>query len=330
MDIQELFHSYRKEVGDFFDQINLLEVRNVLDALKSCKGLLVFTGVGKSGLVAQKIAATLTSTGTRALFLSPLEALHGDIGVVSSDDIVIAISKSGEADELLDMIPFVRKKGAKVLAFVSNPQSRLAASADTILMLPVQKELCPFNLAPTVSTTVQMILGDVLAIALMQERSFSMDQYALNHPSGSIGKKMTLKVEDLMIEGEALPLAGPNNRVIDILFELSDKRAGCILVLDEEMKLLGIFTDGDLRRSLQTHGHNLLEMPLNHVMTKAPKSISPETLAWEALYMMEGSRKNPIMVLPVVDKENRVLGLLKMHDILQSGLSLPVGSNTNS
>lgn len=320
MNIQELFHSYQESIDYFFEKVDTQQVQKVVEWFKDCKGLLVFSGVGKSGLVAQKIAATLTSTGTRAIFLSPLEALHGDIGVIGQDDLFIAMSKNGEAEELLQLIPFVRKKGAKVLAFVSNPQSKLARAADLVLQLPVHKELCPYNLAPTISTTVQMVLGDVLAIAMMQERSFSMDQYALNHPSGSIGKKLTLKVEDLMVKGAAIPVADPEDRVIDILVELSNKKAGCVLVLDKEGVLLGIFTDGDLRRSLQVHGEVLLQKKMRDVMTSGGRTIAPHSLAWEAMQVMEGNQKQPIMVLPVVDADRKVLGLLRMHDVLQSGL----------
>lgn len=320
MDIQELFHSYREEINRFLEAVDLQEVQEVLNAFKQCKGLLVFSGVGKSGLVAQKIATTMTSTGTRALFLSPLEAMHGDIGVLSKDDIFIAVSKSGETDEILHLLPFVRKKGSKVIAFVSSRNSSISKAADLTLTLPVDKELCPFNLAPTISTTAQLILGDVLAIALMRSAEFSLDQYALNHPSGSIGKRITLKVEDLMLKGDHVPRATPETRIIDALHELSSKRAGCLLVVNRENQLQGIFTDGDLRRALQKHGDALLQKPLEEVMTPKGRTIGPDVLAWEAMKTMESNQINPIMVLPVVDKNCKVLGLLKMHDILQSGL----------
>jgi arabinose-5-phosphate isomerase len=320
MDIQELFHSYRDGINHFFNGIDLQEVEEVLNAFKKCSGLLVFSGVGKSGLVAQKIATTMTSTGTRALFLSPVEAMHGDIGVVSANDLFIAVSKSGETEELLHLLPYVRNKGAKVIAFVSNPESRIAKGADITLTLPVEKELCPFNLAPTISTTAQLILGDVLAIALMKAAQFSLDQYAMNHPSGTIGKRITLKVEDLMLKGEHIPRAKAQTRIIDALHELSNKRAGCLLIVDDQEKLLGIFTDGDLRRALQKYGDALLQKPLEEVMTKEGRTIGPQVLAWEAMKIMEGSQKSPIMMMPVINENRRVLGLLKMHDIIQSGL----------
>lgn len=320
MDIQELFHSYREEINNFLNRIDLQEVKEVLHAFKNCSGLLVFSGVGKSGLVAQKIAATMTSTGTRALYLSPVEAMHGDIGVISANDLFIAVSNSGETEEILHLLPYVRNKGAKIIAFVSNPKSRIAKGADLTLTLPVEKELCPFNLAPTISTTAQLILGDVLAIALMHSSQFSLDQYAMNHPSGAIGKRITLKVEDLMLKGDHIPRAYPQTRIIDALHELSNKRAGCLLITDAQNKLLGIFTDGDLRRALQKYGDALLQKPLEEVMTTGGRTIGPKVLAWEAMKVMEGSQKSPIMIMPVIDESREVLGLLKMHDIIQSGL----------
>lgn len=320
MDFNPLFQAYQTELNSFFDRVDKEQVGKLLDAFKACKGLIVFSGVGKSGLIAQKIATTMTSTGTKALYVSPVDALHGDLGVLSDGDLFVALSKSGETEELLQLVPSVRNKGAKIVAFVSNEKSRLALAADIILKIPVQKELCPFNLAPTISTTSQLILGDILAIALMQHQSFSLDQYALNHPSGSIGKRITLKVEDLMIKDAGIPIAYPQDRVVDSLHELSAKRAGCLLVVDKDHKLQGIFTDGDLRRALQKHGDQLFQKKIEELMTTGGRTIGPKVLLWEAMKVMEGNQKNPIMVLPVIDQDKRVLGLLKMHDIIQSGI----------
>ncbi|MFV0339868.1 MAG: SIS domain-containing protein [Parachlamydiaceae bacterium] len=320
MDFQPLFQAYQTELNSFFDRIDKKQVAELLEAIKACKGLVVFSGIGKSGIVAQKIAMTMTSTGTRAIFISPVEAMHGDIGVITQGDLFIALSKSGETDELLQLIPSVRNKGAKIAAVVSNEKSRIALASDIVLKIPVQKELCPFNLAPTISTTSQLILGDILAIALMQQQSFSIDQYALNHPSGSIGKQITVRVEDLMIKDAGLPVAYPHDRIIDVLQVLTEKRAGCLLVIDEEKKLQGIFTDGDLRRALQSHGEKLFQMKLEDLMTAGGRTIGPKALVWEAMKVMEANQKHPIMVLPVVDEARQVLGLLKMHDIIQSGI----------
>lgn len=281
---------------------------------------MVFTGVGKSGLVAEKIALTMTSTGSRALYLSPINALHGDIGIVSSQDIFIMISKSGESEELFNIIPSLRNKKVKLVGIVSNMNSRLAKACDFVIYLPVEKELCPFDLVPTTSTVVQMIYGDLLAVALMRMKNFSLDQYALNHPAGRIGKRISLKVSDLMIQGENIPLCAPQDLLMEILVELSHKRCGCILVVDEQKHLLGIFTDGDLRRSLQKFEARALQMPIRELMSKSPRWIAPERLAWESMQLMEIDQKNAITVLPVLDADQVVVGLIKLHDIVQSGL----------
>lgn len=320
MSLMQLFNTYNSELNSFFSKLEHEEVDTVFRALKECKGLIFFCGVGKSALVAEKMAVTMTATGTRAVYIGPLAAMHGDIGLLTEKDVFVAISKSGETDELLNLFPYVRNKGARIIAMTSNPQSRIAKAADLRLNLPVDKELCPFNMAPTVSTTTQMIVGDALAIALMQDRQFSLDEYAMNHPAGTIGKRITVKVRDLMLRGSQVPLASPKDKLIDTLVELSNKRAGCVLVIDQNEILLGIFTDGDLRRALQKHGSSVLELPLETLMTPGGRFIGPDALAWEAMKLMENNQKSPIMVLPVVDNTRKVLGLIKMHDILQSGI----------
>lgn len=320
MSLKKLFTDYEEELQRFFRAIPIEDAEKLLSLIKSCKGILFFSGVGKSALVAEKIAVTMTSISQRALFLSPLEAMHGDVGMVTADDLFISFSKSGETDELLNLIPYVRNKGAKIVAITSNKTSRLAKAADFSLYLPVEKELCPFNMAPTISTCAQLILGDILAVALMKEKGFTLNEFAMNHPAGRIGKRITVRVKDLMITPPHLPLCHPEDLVIDTLVELSDKRAGCLLVVDSEDKLLGIFTDGDLRRALQKKGSKVLEVKVEEVMTKGGRSIGEEELAWEAMKVMEDNQKSPVMVLPVVDSEKRVLGLIKMHDILQSGI----------
>lgn len=320
MSLQRLLDKYKQELNYFFNHLMVEEIEKVFTLLKQCQGILFISGVGKSALVAQKIAVTLTATGTRAFFISPLEAMHGDIGLVTSNDLFLAISKSGETDEILNLLPYVRNKGAKVIAFVSNPKSRLAKGADLYINFPIESELCPFNMAPTVSTTAQTILGDVLAIACMEARKFTLNEYAMNHPAGTIGKRITVRVRDLMLKDRQLPLCEYQDRVVDTLLELSDKRAGCVLVVDQNKILQGIFTDGDLRRALQNHGSATLDRPVGEVMTQGGRSVGPDILAWDAMKEMEGNQKSPITVLPVVDQEKRVLGLLKMHDILQSGI----------
>jgi len=320
MNIKELFNTEKRVLNDFIDHIDQGQVESCLEALKACKGIIFLTGVGKSGFVAMKIATSMTSTGTRALYLSPVDALHGDIGIISADDCVIFISKSGESDELLHIIPYVRNKGATLIAFVCNGISRLAKAVHHQVVLPVEQELCPFNVSPTLSTQAALILGDVLVVALMAHKEMTLDQFAANHPAGRLGKRITMKVKDLMLQGPALPFCAPTDHLVDILVELSDKKAGCILIINTQQELLGIFTDGDLRRALQKHGHQALDKKIQDLMIKNPRHTHPETLAAEALRLMEANPNFPITVLPVIDHNRHAVGLIKLHDILQSGL----------
>lgn len=318
--LEELFHFHRDSLDYFFNHIDIAKSEEILDKFLKCEGTLFFTGIGKSALVAKKIAVTMVSTGTRALFLSASDAVHGDLGIVSNRDVFVFLSKSGESDELLQLIPYLRNKGAYLIAIVSTPNSRLANACHCHVVLPLKKELCPFDLAPTTSSAIQLIFGDVLTVALMRLKKFTLSDYALNHPAGRIGKRISLKVKDLMIKNPRLPLCSPQAPLMGILSELSSKGCGCILAVGETQELKGIFTDGDLRRSLEQHGVKALEMPLSALMTHAPRSIGPEVLAWEAMKSMEALQNQAITVLPVIDQEQRVLGLIKMHDILQTGL----------
>lgn len=318
--LKELLDKEREALDHFFTHVDHARLQELLEILQSCKGMVIITGVGKSGLVAEKFAVTLTSTGSRALYLSPANALHGDIGIITDQDVFIMLSKSGESDELLNLIPYVRNKGAKVVAIVTNPASRLAKACDFTLSLPLERELCPYDLAPTTSTVIQMIVGDVLAIALMQLKNISYDQFAMNHPAGRIGRRIFTKVKDLMLTGQAVPLCHPEDRLMDVLVTLSDKRCGCILVVNGEQRLLGIFTDGDLRRSLQKFGVKALETTMEEMMTRTPRSITDKDLAWAALLKMEADQKHPITVLAVLNDQEQVVGVIKMHDIVQSGL----------
>ncbi|MGK5594277.1 MAG: KpsF/GutQ family sugar-phosphate isomerase [Parachlamydiaceae bacterium] len=320
MILNELLKNVQLNISYFIEEIKQEEIEKAFQTLKRCKGIIFFTGVGKSAIVANKIAVTMTSTGTRAFFISPTDALHGDIGLISKDDILVVLSKSGETDELLNLIPYARNKGAEIISIVSNPKSRLAKAANISVTLPVLNELCPFNMAPTTSTQMQMIFGDILAIGLMRERNFTLDEYAMNHPAGTIGKRILLRVKDLMLEGEQIPKALPEDKLINTLVELSNKKAGCVLIIDSQSKLLGIFTDGDLRRALQSRGAEVLQFPMKDLMNRDCRTIHSQTLAWEAMKSMEGDQSSPVMVLPVIDETRQVVGLIKMHDILQSGL----------
>jgi len=319
--LKELLDKQRSYTDHFFSSIDLQPIENLVQLLLLCKGTIYFTGVGKSGLVAKKIAFTMVSTGTRARYVSPMDAVHGDLGMVSSQDVFIMLSKSGESDELINLAPAIHNKGASLICVVSKPNSRLANVSHSTITLPFLRELCPFDMAPTMSTTTQLLFGDLLTIALMRHKNFSLDDYALNHPSGQIGKRIRLKVKDLMLTGNRIPLCKPDEYLGDILVELSNKRCGCILISGRNGELLGIFTDGDLRRALQNHGGDVLRSSMREMMNSNPNFIGPDSLAWDALKRMEANPQKRIMMLPVVDADCKILGLLHIHDIIQSGLS---------
>jgi len=312
--LRNLFEKERSILNHFFDHLDIPQITRVFDQLNECKGSIIVTGVGKSELVAKKISLTMTSTGTRAFFLSPANALHGDIGIVNKDDIFLMISKSGESEELLHM----RNKGVKLIAVVNNGKSRLAKVADHTIVLPLEKELCHFDIVPTASVVTQMVFGDVLSVALMMHKNFSLMEFAMNHPAGKIGRRLTLRVKDLMLRDKDMPLCAPEDKLVDTLVVLSNKRCGCVLIVEPDNTLLGIFTDGDLRRSLQKLGPNALQSSMQDIMTKTPRHIAPEEMAAQALSLMEADRRE-VTVLPVVD-QGKAVGLLKMHDIVQSGL----------
>jgi arabinose-5-phosphate isomerase len=317
--LEELCKRQREYVNFFFDNLDLDVVKENVNLFLQCKGVIFFSGVGKSGFVAQKLATTMTSTGTKAMFLAPTDALHGDLGMLGPDDLFVVISKSGETDELFNLLPFVRNKGTKIISWVSNPNSRLGKAASLMVHLPLRRELCPFDLAPMTSAGIQMIFGDILAAEIMELRGFSLTEYAKNHPAGRIGKRIICKVKDLMLVGNNLPVCSAEEKLLNVVVELSDKRCGCLLITDKENYLLGIFTDGDLGRSLKNHGPEVLHTKISDLMITTPKTIESEKLAWDAMKLMESHAKKEITVLPVVDS-GKVVGLIKMHDILQSGI----------
>jgi len=313
--MRDLFVSQKQAIDHFFEHVDLAQMEKVVGILSECQGTVVFSGVGKSGLIAQKMAATFVSTGTRAIFLCPTNALHGDIGILGKDDIFVALSKSGASEELLDVLPYVQKKGARTIAVVSFAGSKLEKACTETVHLPLLRELCPHDLAPTTSTAIQLIFGDILAVALMRKKNFSVADFAGNHPGGLLGRKITLKVSDLMFKGEWVPFCRQQDRLIDRLPELSEKKCGCLIVV-EEGRLQGIFTDGDLRRAIQAKGANVLECKMGELMTSAPRTVALDRMAIEAIRIME---EKLITVLPVLDGEN-VVGLIRLHDIVQAGL----------
>jgi arabinose-5-phosphate isomerase len=321
MSMLKLLEKQRDLLDYFYQNLDVSSLQCLIKEISTCSGVLFFTGVGKSGFIAQKIAATMQSTGTKAFFLSPIDALHGDLGMLSKEDHVVILSKSGETQELLELIPPLRNKGSLLIALCSNGKSRLVQSVDRTLVLPCKGELCPFDLAPTVSTEIQLLGGDLLAISLMEKKQFSIEKYAENHPSGQIGKRALYKVSDLMLREQDAPLCTPESTLKEILPTYSEKQCGCMIVIDQDKRLRGILTDGDLRRALQKEGTDVLQEKIEKLMTQAPRTISMDEPAWNAIKAMEGNQKNPITVMPVVDKKNeRVVGLIKMHDLIQAGL----------
>ena len=310
----------RIEADAIDDAASRLDSETVEDAIRllfDCSGKIVVIGVGKSGVIAQKIAQTLTSTGTVSVYLHPSDALHGSLGILTKEDLVIALSNSGETDEILALVPTLRNRGIKILSIIGNLDSTLARQSDVVLDASVDKEACPLNLAPTTSTTVALSLGDALAMTVMQERGLTPQQFAENHPAGRLGKRLTLKVRDLMHDSPSL---APTAEWLDVVKALSKYALGAVNVVDENKSLVGLITEGDLRRALESNlGNELTGVKASEMMTTSPVTASPATLAFEALKLME-EREHQISVLPVVDDQGTAIGMIRLHDIVRSGL----------
>jgi arabinose-5-phosphate isomerase len=278
------------------------------------QGRVVVSGIGKSGHIARKIASTLASTGTPAFFVHPAEASHGDLGMVLREDVFIALSNSGESAELLDIVPLLKRQGAKLIAFTGDPESTLAREADVHLYAGAEKEACPLNLAPTASTTAALALGDALAVALMHAKGFTRDEFALSHPGGTLGRRLLTHVRDVMHTGREAPTIGPDATLMDALLEMSRCGMGMTAVLDETKRVIGIFTDGDLRRTLEK-GTDVRTTPVRSVMGTSPRTIAQDRLAVEAVEIMERNKVNQLLV---VDEEKRLIGALNMHDLFRA------------
>jgi arabinose-5-phosphate isomerase len=283
--------------------------------LLGCRGRVVCTGMGKSGHVARKIAATLASTGTPAFYVHPGEAGHGDLGMITDDDAVLALSYSGETDELLVLLPVFKRQGNVVVAMTGRPGSTLATTADVHLDVGVPAEACPLDLAPTTSTTATLALGDALAVALLEARGFTADDFARSHPAGSLGRRLLLHITDVMHSGDEIPRVHAGATLSEALVEMSRKRLGMTAVVDDDGRLLGLYTDGDLRRSLDDAAVDLRGTRIDAVMTRTPKSIGSDALAVEAARMMEDHKINALLV---VDDALRVVGALNIHDLLRA------------
>ena len=290
-----------------------------IELLLDCKGRVIVTGMGKSGLVGKKIAATLASTGTPSFFLHPAEGIHGDLGMVTADDVVISLSNSGETTEVVSILPIIKRIGASIIAMCGNSQSTMALNADVFIDVSVDEEACPLGLAPTASTTATLAMGDAIAVVLLSKRKFTPEDFALFHPGGSLGRKLLLTVENVMHSGEDNPIVSAETNVKEALFVMTSKGLGATAVVDQSGCLLGILTDGDIRRGLET-GHQFLEEPVVNIMTKTPKTITADKLAAAALSIMEKNKPRPITVLPVVDKNNFVIGIVHLTDLLRQGV----------
>jgi arabinose-5-phosphate isomerase len=286
-----------------------------VDLIFRAKGRVILTGVGKSGIVARKLVATFNSTGTRSLFLHPVEAMHGDLGMVSRDDVVLVLSNSGETQELTILLPSLKRLGSPLIAFTGRPTSTLGRASRVVIDTGVPREACPLGLAPTASTTAMLAMGDALAVALLTKRGFQASDFQRFHPGGSLGARLNLAIREVMLTGDKIPRSRPEEPLSLAVREMGTKNLGATLVVENQDVLVGIVTDGDLRRALAQFGQ-VLERPVREVMTRAPLAVSPATLASQALELME---QKAIMVLPVVDEEGKVLGIVHLHDLLGRG-----------
>lgn len=322
VDHKKVLDSARKVLRIEMESIDILRSRLgeefvvAVDLIKACSGRVVFAGMGKSGLVCRKIAATFASTGTPSLFLHPAEGGHGDLGMLARGDVLVAVSNSGETQELIRLLPAVKRLGIPIISMTGGPASTLAVRADVVLDISVTEEACPLNLAPTASTTVTMALGDALAVALLEARGFTEDDFAFFHPIGALGRRL-LTVSEIMHAGEEIPRVDLETTMRVALFEITSKQLGFTTVQDGDGRLLGIITDGDLRRSLEM-GSDPLSLTAGEVMTHSPKVIHADALAAKALQLMES---NKITSLVIVDSEDHVEGAIHLHDILRAGIA---------
>jgi len=288
-----------------------------VDLLYSSRGRVVITGMGKSGLVGKKIAATFASTGTPAFFLHPAEAGHGDLGMVTPEDVIIAISNSGETDELIQLLPYLKRFNVSIISLTGNHESTLSRAADITIDISVREEACPLGIVPTASTAAAMAMGDALAVALLMKRGFQASDFACLHPGGSLGKKLLITVKDLMHTAEALPVTSPETPMLQAIVDISSKRLGVTVITGFNQEILGIITDGDLRRGIEKWGKAFFDMRAGEVMTRNPRTIGEEELAAKALSVME---RHSITALVVPDHEGRIRGIIHLHEILRKGI----------
>ena len=299
----------KNNIGDDFDK--------AVDILYNCKGRVIVTGMGKSGLIGKKIAATMSSTGTPAYFLHPAESTHGDSGVITRNDVIIAISNSGETQELLNLLPLIKRFGCEMIGMTGNLNSTLAKTSEVTLDISVEREACPLGKAPTASTTATLAMGDALAVCLMEKKGFTKEDFLMYHPSGKLGKGLTYKVRDLMITGDKMPVVSDDETFTDVINTISEYKLGMAMVVDSDRKLSGVLTDGDIRRTVIKY-HDISKLRIKDVMTSNPKRITSDAYAASALNLME---KFSITALAVVDETNKPIGVIHIHDLLRAGVA---------
>ena len=318
---KEVLNIEARAIVSLVDRLDDNFVRAV-ELLHACRGKVVVTGLGKSGLICRKIAATLSSTGTPSFFIHAGDANHGDMGMIVAGDVVLAVSNSGETEEMLRLLPILKRLGVTLIALTGNHDSTLSRAADLVLDGGVPEEACPLGLSPTASTTAAMALGDALAVVLLQMKGFREEDFALRHPGGTLGRKLLLRVEDLMHPGTALPLVREESPMKEVILVITSKRLGVTGVADKQGHLIGAITDGDLRRGLQAHGDGVLNKRADEIMTPKPRSIEKDALASQALAKMEENLPRPITSLFVVEKPGGSvpIGILHIHDLLKAGI----------
>ncbi|MBN1141743.1 MAG: KpsF/GutQ family sugar-phosphate isomerase [Deltaproteobacteria bacterium] len=322
--MSDILESARRVLEIEADAIHALKDRldggftSAVEMMLACKGRVVLSGIGKSGLICQKVASTLASTGTPAFFLHPAEGIHGDLGMLMKGDVVVVLSNSGETTEVIRILPVIKRMGLPLITMSSNPESTLARAGDAFINVSVKEEACPLGLAPTASTTAALALGDALAIALLLRRGFREEDFAFFHPGGTLGKRLLLRVEDFMHQGSAIPLVTTGTPLKETLFEITSKKLGVTGVVDNSGDLVGIFTDGDLRRSLEK-GFDILNHPVGELMTRNPKRVSKSCLAAKALHRME---EHSITSLFVFEDEQscKPVGIIHVHDLIKAGV----------
>lgn len=312
IEIESLLEIKRTLNGDFEDLVK---------RIGNCEGRVIITGMGKSGHVARKIAATMSSLGTPTFFLHPAEGLHGDLGRVTKNDIIIAISNSGETDEVIGLLPSIKTIGAMLVSITGKRNSTLEENSDLSIVLPIKQEASPNNLAPTTSTTATLVFGDALAVVLAKMNNFKPENFALFHPNGSLGKRLLLKVKNIMHMNDENPVIEVEKSLKDAILVMSSQGLGAVTIIDEEMRIQGLITDGDIRRTIEKHGEKIFGMKVNQIMTEKPIKINENELVVTALEVME-NREKQLMVLPVVNDEDEVTGMIRIHDIIKAGVSL--------